>query len=117
MATFDLKDAIKKGVKAALDEKINGKSIIQWADLGMKASQWISVKDRLPDKDGKYLIFDSSYIDIARFLKNLRHNPQFKYENVPKGPGFYQGDGEGDWIVRDVTHWMPLPSTEGLDET
>lgn len=120
MATFDLENAIRKGVEKALNSKIDGKSITQWAAIGMKAPQWISVKDRLPDKDGKYLIVwkgTVSYIDIAYFLENLCDNPQFEYEDVPEVPGFYKGDGDGDWIVSGVTHWMPLPSTEGLDET
>ena len=51
MATFDLEDVIQKGVEQALNKnKINGKSITQWAAIGMKAPQWVSVEDRLPEE-------------------------------------------------------------------
>ena len=77
---------------------------------------WISVKDRLPERDGKYLVVSKTasaepppYVKTAWFLNNLRDNFQFKYEGEPNEPGFYNGDGEGDWVERYVTHWMPLP--------
>jgi hypothetical protein len=76
---------------------------------------WISVKDRLPDKSGKYLVTVTSNVDCKPFVKTawfllkLWDNWQFKYECEPNVPGFYNGDGEGDWVERMVTHWMPLP--------
>jgi len=49
---------------------------------------WISVKERLPDKNGRYLTYDpySKKIFISRYIKNK--------------------DNE---IQSGVTHWMPLP--------
>lgn len=52
-------------------------------------SEWISVKDRLPEKSGYYLIWtEHSYYLIGFFSSNI-------------------DNGKWDWI--DVTHWMPLP--------
>ena len=80
-------------------------------------NNWISVKDRLPEKNGAYLVVvqgyitDKPYIKLLHFMTNLKLYPQFRYEeNVANGQsGWWDGDGEGDWIVHDVTHWMSLP--------
>lgn len=80
-------------------------------------TDWISVQDKLPKENGTYLVAHKScwggkphvYIETANFLTNLRDNPQFEYEGRPNKPGFYNGDGEYDWVERNVTHWMPLP--------
>lgn len=77
---------------------------------------WISVKERLPERAGKYLVVSKTvlagllpHVKTALFLNNLRDNPQFEYDGEPNESGFYNGDGEGDWVERYVTHWMPLP--------
>ena len=77
---------------------------------------WISVKDRLPERAGKYLVVSKTalaelppHVKTAWFLNNKRDNYQFEYEGEPNEPGFYNGDGEGDWVERYVTHWLPLP--------
>lgn len=63
-----------------------------------KCSEWISVEDRLPEKEGKYLICtDRGYVTFGFFgnydgngnLTILRNNPRFDYRNV--------------------IYWMPLP--------
>lgn len=62
-------------------------------------SEWIPVNEKLPDKDGKYLVtkklrhFGITEIDIACWLKNL-----MKYDG---NNGFYTND--------QVIAWMPLP--------
>lgn len=80
------------------------------------AGKWISVKDRMPERAGKYLVVSKTalaelppYVKTAWFLNNLRDNSQFKYDGEPNEPGFYNGDGEGDWVERYITHWMALP--------
>lgn len=50
--------------------------------------EWISVKDRLPDKIGKVLVIDNGKIDINSWAG--------KYE------GWYYAN-------KNITHWMPLP--------
>ena len=86
---------------------------------GVTVQEWISVKDRLPDKTGRYLVlknriapdcFGGNRTDIVilRFF-------------VDKG--FRMPTHIPDWIDEEineeVTHWMPLPepAEEGKHET
>lgn len=81
--------------------------------------EWVSVKDRLPEKEGRYLVLTSGIfgIKIAMFTMSLKRHFDYMFEDgEPDRPGFYDWDSEDDWIEDGVTHWMPLPSTEGLDE-
>ena len=66
-------------------------------------SEWISVKERLPDKDGFYLVAYNEYewgIACKRATISMRFRTG-KEAGVPKG--FICDAG------RAVTHWMPLP--------
>lgn len=80
--------------------------------------EWISVKDRLPSKAGKYLVVVTGflaglppYVKTAWFALNLSDIPQFSYFNDTDydREGWYNGDSEGDWEETTVSHWMPLP--------
>ena len=55
-----------------------------------KQSEWISVKDRLPDEQGHFLIVNEEGKIITAF-----YTPRF---------GWFSGVR-----VRNITHWMPLP--------
>ena len=81
---------------------------------GVTVQEWISVDDRLPDETGRYLVVkkriapdelggNRTDIVILRFFV---------------GDGFRMPTHIPDWINEEineeVTHWMPLPSTEGL---
>ena len=81
---------------------------------GVTVQEWISVEDRLPDETGRYLVVkkriapdelggNRTDIVILRFFV---------------GDGFRMPTHIPDWINEEineeVTHWMPLPSTEGL---
>jgi hypothetical protein len=58
--------------------------------------EWISVKDRLPDKHDRYLC------NVKAFsFPDLRYFAILKYDDG----GFI----EGKIYTDDVTHWMPLP--------
>jgi hypothetical protein len=53
--------------------------------------EWISVNDRLPDKEGKYLVFMPSLTDETRYYAS-----------------YYAC---GNWGVGEpISHWMPLPA-------
>ena len=52
-------------------------------------SEWIQVKDRLPDKDGFYLAYYT--------FKDGRHARDIFYYNC------------GSPISSTITHWMPIP--------
>ena len=62
-------------------------------------AEWISVKDRLPDAEGRYIVY----------AQNLTG-----YEPL-ENPVFVALFAFGEWIFdkwgdNRVTHWMPLPA-------
>ena len=84
---------IKKGVEKALNEPFkDGKSILQWAEIGIHSQEqphWISVEDRLPDKQPcEYLVVNANNVETAICLDNRWITPR---------------------RVIKITHWMPLP--------
>lgn len=54
---------------------------------------WISVEDRLPDHDGKYLIYDGREVTVAIYTKI----------------GRLWNDDVEEYFDYKPTHWMPLP--------
>lgn len=56
---------------------------------------WISIKDKLPDKDGNYLVIIQrgwgANIEMIYFYKNVPGNENWYGANYP------------------ITHWMELP--------
>lgn len=96
--TFDLGSIIKKYIEAAINEHVyEGKSITEWTAIGMKAPRWISVKDRLPETDGEYIVYITS--DDGEKCVTCDHWVKSSHER---------------WFLFDdagavVTHWMPLP--------
>ena len=80
---------------------------------GVTVQEWISVKDRLPENDGSYLVTLNSfggrkYINVRWFAKDGEAVDEYELagqENV-----WYYHDSEWGYISIDsVTHWMPLP--------
>ena len=78
---------------------------------------WISVEDRLPETEYDYFGHSTGEShDVLIYMENEnysesrilvgRYSILFSY--------WPQEDRANGWRV---THWMPLPSTEGLDET
>lgn len=77
--------------------------------------QWISVKERLPDEEGKYLVIvhDGIALGVLYFYK--------RYPYCNKGirtdsPVWCGCDDYGDFEVKRVTHWMPLPEPPVVDK-
>ena len=66
-------------------------------------SNWISVKDRLPDEDGEYLI--SMY---HRFMIGGIYN-KYTGRFVAKYYAEYKEWRIMNDVCTSVTHWMPLP--------
>ena len=77
------------------------------------AVKWISVKDRLPEEDGVYLVFQKhtygTCIAVLRFAKDARKVDKYDFHRGWKNV-WYRYDSEwGHITIDDVTHWMPLP--------
>ena len=98
-------------------QKPNKCTFEQLADFliahGVTVQEWISVKDRLPEQDGEYLIYKvwgtRGWCDKLYFAKDGRKVDKYdfgrKWKNV-----WYKYDSEWGYISIDyVTHWMPLP--------
>ena len=63
-------------------------------NAGYRKQEWISVDERLPDKEGTYLTYtDKDNVDLDIFCIYSSH-----------GTKFWSGERRGK-----VTHWMPLP--------
>lgn len=75
--------------------------------------RWIPVTERLPEKDGKFLVHRIIYggvstMAVVGFARNGKKVHEFdlrKHKNV-----WYDYDSEaGYYPLTTVTHWMPLP--------
>lgn len=77
-------------------------------------TEWVSVKERLPDKDGKYLCYcdygyGSGEISVYSFAKNLSKVDKYDFMGE-KRAGWYFYDSEWGYSeTGSVTHWLPLP--------
>ena len=62
-------------------------------------AEWISVEERLPEKEGSYLVYD-----IGHFRGSSTPQIRITY--------FKKGDKYHDYMWKNhFTHWMPLPRT------
>lgn len=93
MAECNLEQIIKSCVDNALNKPImNGKSITQWAAIGMKAPQWVSVEERLPEEDTDVLVWNHLGIEIAAYTTN----PVKRWYSY-----------NGQEVI--AIYWMPMP--------
>ena len=74
---------------------------------------WIKVSDRLPNKNGQYLVvykyFDYRSIGVVHFSTNLNKVDKYIF-NTEKRPGWYESDSEVGYFERTgITHWAELP--------
>ena len=81
---------------------------------GVTVQEWISVNDRLPEESGLYITFGCTAVPV-RWLHNFD-------KDMGKFGVWWDYDTDGKKHPRyrfieaeDITHWMPLPSTEGLE--
>ena len=64
---------------------------------------WISVKDRLPEKNGAYLVFCDGESVFSAFYERGREHSEWT-------------DDYEEYCDLDVSHWMPLPEPPKGDE-
>ena len=79
-------------------------------ELEKVAPRWIPVTERLP-KDGEFVLVcnDDKHMMIAKY-ETETYEWYYKYTN-------YDFDIWDNEEQGPVCYWMPLPSTEGLNET
>lgn len=70
--------------------------------------QWISVKNKLPEYKEFVLVVTEGVIDIGRLSKNMWGKTQWKADSYDE-----YGDIE---VLKDVTHWIPLPEKPSKEE-
>lgn len=103
MAELNLEEVIKSGVERALNAPIvNGKTITEWAAIGMKSPNWVSVNDRLPAQKW------TDYLVATRILTDGTRGYNIAWLNDDNG--VWKSNDE--WICDGreiVTHWRPLP--------
>ncbi len=95
MAEFYIEEIIKAGVEKALNKPIvDGKSIMEWAAIGMKAPHWINVKDRLPKNNSHVIVYDegSKMVWPSRYMAAT----------------FYE-ENDSPYFTYHVNWWIPLP--------
>lgn len=81
----------------------------------IKVDEWISTKDKLPDKNGKYLCVPYDYlqkisnrVEMYRFAKNLKKIDEYDFtEN--DGAGFFDYDRDYGFYEVEVAYWLPIP--------
>lgn len=92
--------------------------------------KWINVKDKLPDKDGRYLVARKCRIgiivDILDFDRCLSKVDRFLFPEDEgfKRPGWYDVDelysdtfdDEYNFEITDVVAWMELPKAYKIEE-
>ena len=75
------------------------------------ASQWISVKDRLPEEDIAVLVYGqvlNDPPDVIGVRRRYNGDQEWKYTWESEDGFIYRED--------DVTHWMPLPEPPKEEE-
>lgn len=72
---------------------------------------WIKCSDRLPEKDGEYLVYVSDRIWSGAMVLWFTNDFSQLYNDLSyPHKGFYENDPEYGCIkYEEVTHWMPLP--------
>ena len=73
--------------------------------------RWIPVEERLPEKSGQYLTYETwgygCAIDTSYWTNSYRDKNEVEMYGRAL---WYRYDSEyGDYEVNRITHWMPLP--------
>lgn len=97
-------DDIFRADVEALDAAIEALKEQPAKDIDVPTNRWISVKDRLPEESGYYLVF----ADIGR-SEVLSYSKKYQAFNA-------FDDSYSERNVIPVTHWMPMPMPPDIKE-
>ena len=70
---------------------------------GVTVQEWVSVNDRLPEAGG-YVVCIAKRNPFSRFVPMVARIEKNGWVNPIT-----------EQYISEVTHWMPIPSTEGLE--
>ena len=73
-------------------------------DSGVTVQEWISVDDRLPEVGG-YVVCIAKRNPFSRFMPMVARIEKNGWVNPITGQ-----------YISEVTHWMPMPSTEWIED-
>ena len=84
--------------------------ICEKGETKVESQKWISVKERLPKKDGDYLCYKKSGLyEVFGFAKDGRKKHKYDFFRDWKNVWFFYASEYGYVTTDSVTHWMPLP--------
>ena len=73
-------------------------------DSGVTVQEWVSVDVRLPDSGG-YVVCIAKRNPFSRFMPMVARIEKNGWVNPIT-----------EQYISEVTHWMPMPSTEGIED-
>ena len=79
-------------------------NFVQGAEWQSKQSPWISVKERLPEKDGYYFATDGDVVEKVYFFKRWN-----KFASTRDYPHLFYNEGE-------IKAWLHIPSFDDILE-
>lgn len=103
------RDSWRENPKLKVDQRLYDALDVAIKEL---EADWIPVSERLPEKDGEYLVTVSSFcgeiVFKCSFAMDLHKVDEY---NFPEHKcGFYGIDSEwGSYEINDVIAWMPSP--------
>ena len=84
--------------------KFGEMNFVQGAEWQSKQSPWISVKERLPEKDGYYFATDGDVVEKVYFFKRWN-----KFASTRDYPHLFYNEGE-------IKAWLHIPSFDDILE-
>ena len=92
---------------------VREKLVEQLIANGVTVQEWISVDDRLPERDGAYLVTTNDFgnrqgVKIRWFAKDGETVDEYDLAGQKYVWYFYDSEC-GYASTKSVTHWMPIP--------
>lgn len=66
-------------------------------------SEWISVKDKLPEVSGDYMVWDP----VAKIVQIVHYS---KKHNLWNSRDYYSEEEKARFSIDTITHWQPVPA-------